>query len=87
MKCFKRFEAAEGDTPDSLFAPAIPTTASIPAPRYIRRINAREFLIFTDSSCLNSGYDASTGSCAFVFRPETLPSMIPRTTIRSFRPN
>lgn len=54
--------------------------ATIQAPRFIRCSDVSEFLIYTDGACSNNGANDGRGGCAFVFRPETSPSMIPPTT-------
>ncbi|KAL9087243.1 MAG: hypothetical protein Q9165_006737 [Trypethelium subeluteriae] len=76
---FTRFTPPSAtDTPETLFTARIPEVATIPAPRLIRISNPREFLIYTDGSCIRNGAENAAGGCAFVFRPETSVSMIPR---------
>ncbi|OCK78850.1 ribonuclease H-like protein [Lepidopterella palustris CBS 459.81] len=67
------------DTPEMLFMPKI-NNCSIPAPRFTRRSNPREFLIYTDGACIENGNENASAGCAFVFRPEVPPSMIPPST-------
>src|ERR1700712_719909 len=43
------------DTPDMLFAPGI-SSSSCHEPRFIRRSNPCEILVYTDGSCINNGY-------------------------------
>ncbi|KAF2134351.1 ribonuclease H-like protein [Dothidotthia symphoricarpi CBS 119687] len=64
------------DTPETLFMPGF-TKSSIPAPRFTRQSNLSEFLIYTDGACSENGDQDARGGCAFVYRPETSPSMIP----------
>ena len=69
---FSRFiPPNDTDTPTALFGPGIPVNLSIPAPRFIRFSNPREFLIFSDGCCLQNGSEGARGGCAFVYRPET----------------
>ncbi|KAF2230897.1 ribonuclease H-like protein [Viridothelium virens] len=78
---FTRFPPPSAeDTPETLFAARIPRDATIPAPRLTRISNPREFLIYTDGSCMRNGADDAAGGCAFVFRPETSISTIPPRT-------
>jgi ribonuclease HI len=67
------------DTPETLFAPGL-TESTIPAPRFTRQSNPSEFLIYTDGACSDNGDKDARGGCAFVYRPETSPSMIPSRT-------
>ncbi|KAI9656475.1 MAG: hypothetical protein M1821_004682 [Bathelium mastoideum] len=78
---FTRFNPpSTTDTPETLFAAKISKDASIPAPRFTRISNPREFLIYTDGSCIGNGMENAAAGCAFVFRPETSISMIPTRT-------
>lgn len=78
---FPRFEAfCEETPPKQLFQPAI-STSSVPAPRYIRVGDPRQFLVFTDGSCPDNGQEGARAGCAFVFRPAVPKSMIPHHTI------
>jgi ribonuclease HI len=78
LDVYPRFEAAVNETPDNMFKATI-SSASIPAPRFIRISDPRQFLIYTDGSCLDNGRDGATAGCAFVFRPELPKGMIPRS--------
>lgn len=67
------------DTPETLFMPNL-NNGSISAPRFTRRSDSSGFLIYTDGACSENGDEDARGGCAFVFRPETSPSMIPSKT-------
>jgi ribonuclease HI len=67
------------DTPETLFMPSL-NKCKIPAPRFTRRWNKSEFLIYTDGACSENGNKDARGGCAFVYRPETSPSTIPSKT-------
>lgn len=77
---FTRFFPANPiDTPETLFMPSL-NKCSIPAPRFIRRSNTSEFLIYTDGACSANGTKDARGGCAFVYRPETSPPKISSKT-------
>jgi ribonuclease HI len=77
---FTRFHPPNAtDTPETLFMPSL-TECTIPAPRFARQSNPSEFLIYTDGACSENGDKNARGGCAFVYRPETSPSMIPPKT-------
>jgi ribonuclease HI len=67
------------DTPEALFMPRL-NKGSILAPRFTRRSNESEFLIYTDGACSENGNKDARGGCAFVYRPETSPSTIASRT-------
>ncbi|KAL6702834.1 hypothetical protein ACN47E_000920 [Coniothyrium glycines] len=69
----------ESDTPEALFIPRL-NKCTVKAPRFTRRSNPSEFLIYTDGACSNNGDEGARGGCAFVYRPETSQPMIPSTT-------
>ncbi|KAF1986346.1 ribonuclease H-like protein [Aulographum hederae CBS 113979] len=78
---FIKFSPPHPDAePEDLFCPMIAEAAGIPHPRNIRDNDDYEFLIYTDGSCLSNGRDGAQAGCAFIFRPATGPSFIPRTT-------
>lgn len=54
------------DRPTTLFAPEETSSHS---PRYVRRSNWREMLIYTDGACLNNGRNNPQAGWAFVFHP------------------
>ncbi|KAI8934971.1 hypothetical protein NX059_008637 [Plenodomus lindquistii] len=72
------------DTPETLFTPGL-TMSTIQAPRFTRQSNRSEFLIYTDGACSGNGDANARGGCAFVYRPETSPSMIPPRTSSGHR--
>ncbi|KIV89194.1 hypothetical protein PV10_08782 [Exophiala mesophila] len=59
----------EFETPESLFTPGIPSTASIPSPRWLRRTDNCEGLVYADGACLGNGTDQARAGYAFVFGP------------------
>ena len=65
-------------TPDTLFTPGVPPGSRLPAPRWLRRTNNRECLIFTDGACINNGSENASAGCAVVYRPETSREFISR---------
>ncbi|KAH7082458.1 RNase H domain protein [Paraphoma chrysanthemicola] len=67
------------DTPETLFMPSL-NKCAFPAPRFTRRSNKSEFLIYTDGACSENGNKDARGGCAFVFRPETSISFIQSQT-------
>ncbi|KAF2422597.1 ribonuclease H-like protein [Tothia fuscella] len=63
------------DTPNSLFDPRI-SSSSIPAPRFVRKNNPKELLIYTAGASLNNGSTNATAGFAFVFRPAVSASAL-----------
>ncbi|KAH8657301.1 ribonuclease H-like domain-containing protein [Ilyonectria robusta] len=64
-------------TPDSLFPLGISHQAIPEVTRFIRRDDPKQFLIYTDGSCLNNGQANPKAGWAFVFRPaSTTPAGI-----------
>lgn len=64
------------DTPQSLFPPGIGYDASPVVARFIRRGNAKMFLIYTDGACLNNSQLNPKAGCSFVYRPSSEPPRI-----------
>ncbi|KAI9702267.1 MAG: hypothetical protein M1820_006199 [Bogoriella megaspora] len=61
------------DTPETLFEPNVPQYMTPSAPRFMRRFNPEEFLIYADGACSGNGTADAAAGCAFVFRPATTP--------------
>ena len=58
------------DTPETLYVIGYPPSRLCPpVPRFVRRSDPEELLIYTDGSCLENGRTSPSAGCAFVFRP------------------
>ncbi|KAE8306952.1 ribonuclease H-like protein [Aspergillus transmontanensis] len=57
------------DTLQSLFPPGISTNASPHVSRFIHRTKPKQFLIYTDSACLDNGGANPKAGCGIVFKP------------------
>lgn len=57
------------DMPQTLFVTG--HRALVPGPRFVRRSDRDQILIYTDGACPNNGKPSATAGCAFVFRPAT----------------
>ncbi len=71
VKAQKFVPPAENDTPESLFEAAIPAASAVPFPRYIRRSDPEEVLIFTSGTCSNKGQEKPTAGCGIHYKPTT----------------
>jgi len=64
----KRFQPPTAEArPQDLYM--IAYASSTTTPRYIRRTDIQEMLVFTDGSCLNNGRDNAKGGWAFSLHP------------------
>jgi ribonuclease HI len=54
------------DTPTTLFA--IGTRPTVTGPRFIRKTNPHQIIIWTDGACINNGQANPSAGCAFVYR-------------------
>ena len=57
----------DGDTPDILKGVGLFNGG----PRFIRRANGEQMLLYTDGACSNNGQFSATAGCAFVYRPSS----------------
>lgn len=57
-------------TPKDLFKIGLGGQATTPSPRFIRRNNPKQLLIYADGACLNNGQANPKAGWAFVFGPD-----------------
>lgn len=68
LRAADHYLPAQGETPHSSFEPKI-TNFMGSRYRIVSRTNPREFLIYTDGSCLDNGRPSPRAGCAFIFHP------------------